>query len=164
MSLEVELKAPIKDGRKKAQSIGAKHVRDEINIDTYYTHPCRDFRKTDEALRLRQKEDMLYITYKGPKKDSDLKARKEIEFQVPEEVRELLESLGFKKSFTISKKRGIYTLDGLTICCDLVNGLGEYVEVESDTTSDHDKILDIMQRLGVKESATTKTYSELLNL
>jgi adenylate cyclase class IV len=57
-----------------------------------------------------------------------------------------------------------YSLDGLTVCCDHVDGLGEYVEVESSSAKDRLRILDVLGRLGVGEKATTRTYAELLNL
>jgi adenylate cyclase, class 2 len=117
MALEVELKAPCLGVEEKVKALGAVYVKSEFQEDTYYTHPCRDFRKTDEALRIR-KTDGLFITYKGPKMRSDVKAREEIEYEVLLEAFRLLEVLGFRKAFTISKKRKTYSLDGLTVCCD----------------------------------------------
>jgi adenylate cyclase class 2 len=138
-------------------------VKSEIQEDTYFSHPSRDFRKSDEALRIR-KTSGIALTYKGPKKTSDLKTREEIEFTVPEDAFVLLERLGFKNAFTIRKTRKTYKLDGLTVCCDLVEGLGEYVEVESTDAGDRDKIMDVLEKLGVRDKATTKTYSELMGL
>jgi len=163
MTLEVELKAPCHGARKKVEALGAKFVNSQIQEDTYLTHPSRDFRKTDEALRIRR-SDRLYITYKGPKKSSDVKAREELEFPVPQEAYVLLERLGFKKAFTIKKTRDVYGFEGLTICCDNVEGLGEYVEVESTKPEDRDRIFEVLGRLGIKDKATTKTYADLLGV
>ncbi|MFH0862630.1 MAG: class IV adenylate cyclase [Candidatus Altiarchaeota archaeon] len=163
MALEVEIKAPCPGAKAKVESIGATFVKSETQEDTYFKHPCRDFKKTDEALRLRNTGD-LRITYKGPKQKSDLKARREIEFDVPEEAHELLSFLGFEKAFTIRKNRSTYRLGSLTVSCDMVEGLGEYVEVESASEQDNEKIMAVLQRLGVHGMGTTKSYSELLGL
>ncbi|MBU0762321.1 MAG: class IV adenylate cyclase [Candidatus Altiarchaeota archaeon] len=161
MNLEIELKAPCKNSRAKIEKIGAKYLKKEIQEDVYFMHPCRDFKQTDEAFRIR-KSDKLYLTYKGPKHPGDLKTREELEFEVTEKIFPLLERLGFKKAFTIKKERHIYELDGLTICCDQVEGIGEYVEIESKNQENADKIHDIASKLGVLANSTTKSYSELL--
>lgn len=163
MSQEAELKAPCKGAQKKVEALGAKFLKEEAQLDTYYSHPCRNFRDSDEALRIRKTSDTR-ITYKGPKTGSGLKVRREIEFPVPGEAQELLESIGFKKAFTIKKTRRTYELSGLTVCCDHVEGLGEYVEVESNDPGDEDAIKEVLDSLGVGQMATTKTYSELLGL
>lgn len=161
MSLEVEAKAPLKGAREKVEAIGAKFVKTESQKDTYFSHPVRDFKKTDEALRIRQSAKTL-ITYKGPKRDSDLKVRTEIEFEVPEAAFELLESLGFVRHHVVEKVRHTYSFDGLIVCADDVGGLGEYVEVESGSEDDGEKIKQVLKLLGVEEAATTSSYSELL--
>jgi adenylate cyclase, class 2 len=160
--LEVELKAPCPRARGKVEALGAEFVKEEYQEDVYFSHPCRDFRKTDEALRLRMSDD-LRITYKGQKQAGGLKAREEIEFPVPPEARAILERLGFREAFTIRKRRRTYRLDGLTVCCDDVAGLGEYVEVESSSTVDGGRIRSVLERLGVAEAATDRTYADLLS-
>lgn len=161
MSLEVELKAPCPQAEAKVKALGAKFLKSERQEDTYYAHPCRDFRVTDEALRLRR-TGRLRITYKGPKRRGALKSREEIEFQVPNEAAALLERLGFKPAFTIRKERRTYLLGGLTICCDNVEGLGEYVEVESGSEEDGGRIAGVLRSLGVGDKATDRTYADLL--
>ena len=170
MSLEVELKAPCRDCERKVLGLGARFVKSEEQEDVYYAHPGRDFRKTDEALRIRsvKRTDKagsgLVITYKGPKMKSDLKERREIEFDVGGQAYELLEALGFRKAFTIRKRRSTYELDGLTVCCDLVEGLGEYVEVESKDMADREKIIKTLGKIGVADETTTDSYSQLLGI
>jgi adenylate cyclase, class 2 len=163
MAYEVEAKAPCPGANGKVKALGARFLKTQKQEDTYYRHPARDFKKTDEALRLRR-ADGLCVTYKGPKRKSDLKVREELEFPVPEEMARLLELLGFKEAFTVRKTRSTYSLEGLTICCDLVEGLGEYVEVESFDEGDREKIMGVLERLGIRGEATTKSYSELLGL
>ncbi|MFH1055221.1 MAG: class IV adenylate cyclase [Candidatus Altiarchaeota archaeon] len=163
MRVEVELKAPCKGAESKVKALGGVFVKSEKQVDTYFTHPCRDFRRTDEALRIRR-TDRLTITYKGPKRKSKMKMREEVEFPATEDAFKLLKRLGFKKAFTIRKRRRIYKLGRLTLCCDFVEGLGEYVEVESLDPRDKSRILGVFEKLKVKDKATTNSYSDILGI
>src|SRR5580658_5815271 len=114
MSYEVELKFPVPDlgafARKLAdQAVAISLLQEEI--DLYLAHPSRDFSKTDEALRLRQKGDANYMTYKGPKIDAETKTRREIELPLapgPESLASwtaLLEAIGFLPVAEVKKSR-----------------------------------------------------------
>ena len=48
-------------------------------VDTYFSHPARDFAATDEALRIRSIDQENFVTYKGPKLDATTKTRREID-------------------------------------------------------------------------------------
>ncbi|MFQ5888201.1 MAG: class IV adenylate cyclase, partial [Candidatus Hydrothermarchaeales archaeon] len=55
--LEIEVKAYVKDFDKIENAIvrqGGRFEKEEIQKDTYFNHPLRDFAKTDEALRIRR--------------------------------------------------------------------------------------------------------------
>ena len=55
--LEVEIKAKIKikEIKEILDKLGAKFIKEEKQRDIYFSHPLRDFGKTDEAFR-----DILY--------------------------------------------------------------------------------------------------------
>ena len=80
--------------------------------DLYFQHPCRDFRQTHEALRLRKTDDGVRITYKGPIIDSRTKMRRELELPVGrdagdfDQFRELLTILGFVAVRGVEKTQG----------------------------------------------------------
>ena len=78
--IEVEVKARI-DGfeeiEEKLESIGAVKSKTEFQEDIYFASPIVDFAKTDEALRIRTTNNDIFITYKGPKLNSEAKTRKE---------------------------------------------------------------------------------------
>ena len=60
MALEVELKAPCgMNIEKKLVALGAKFVREETQDDVYLNHMLRDFKKTDEALRIRDRKSVV---------------------------------------------------------------------------------------------------------
>ncbi len=108
--------------------------------DQYFAHPCRDFAKTDEALRIRTVGDKSFVTYKGPKIDITTKTRREIELPLDSnngggsQFAELLVALGFSPVAVVRKRRrsfqvgvGEYKVEG---ALDDVDGVGSFVELE----------------------------------
>ncbi len=162
--MEVEVKFRLSEDVRDKVERCAKFLRELVEEDVYFSHPCRDFRETDEALRVR-KSDGIYITYKGPKVDDFTKTREEIEVGVDSyEVVEILKRLGFSPVAKIRKRRRIYNLGDVNICLDSVEGLGEFIEIEvkcDDVEIGRRKVLEVARELGLKESIT-KSYLEML--
>ena len=82
--IEIEIKAKIddkNDALNKIKSLGASYSHSEEQEDIYFNAPDKDYRETDEALRIRlvpiDGEVKKILTYKGPKIDSKSKTRKE---------------------------------------------------------------------------------------
>lgn len=151
MSYEIEIKFRVSDRSALAarlMEIGAKPGPTRIEADLYFAHPSRDFKASDEVLRLRRIDDCNRITYKGPKQPGPAKTRREIEVPFAEggasrtELTEVLENLGFTKVLEVVKQRTSYTLDraenenALTITIDELDGLGTFAEVEMIVNSD----------------------------
>ena len=85
MQYEVEQKFSVADVEKiraALQSLDASFGEPVIQCDRYLAHPSRKFAETDEALRIRMVGDTSYVTYKGPKVDSTMKTRREIELSI----------------------------------------------------------------------------------
>lgn len=121
--------------------------------DTYRRHPVRDFAETDEALRVRvvTGSDGVprgKLTYKGPKLGGFTKTREEFEpalqpgEQNVQALAAALDRLGFAPVRTVTKTRRAAAVDdagpdGVTrsfhITRDEVEGLGEFLEVETTT-------------------------------
>ena len=171
--LEVEFKARAQGLaalRVRAEQLGFRPGRTLHEADTYYNNPgLRDFRKTDEALRLRRTGDTCLLTYKGPKLDELSSSRREIEFSVGdgELAAQLLEALDFQPVFTVEKQRQELTRSGITLCLDTVAGLGEFLEAETLVREDREEaekeLLTVLHQLGVdREQFTRKSYLELL--
>lgn len=40
--------------------LGTEFIRDQHQLDTYFYHPCRDFKRNDEALRVRVVVDKYF--------------------------------------------------------------------------------------------------------
>jgi len=129
----------------------AARFRDPVEqVDRYFAHPCRDFVKTDEALRLRRVGDDVAVTWKGPRIDSASKTRRELELglaEVPslpggprggqatlDRWTELLEALGFRQVRDVAKRRRGARLPWqgteVEVALDRVAGVGDFLELE----------------------------------
>lgn len=172
--IEVELKGYADDGIFERVRERYKLLRKEYHEDTYYQHPCRDFAKTDEALRIRIRRFNghfeSFITYKGPKIDEESKTRKEIEVELtdPDKHSRILENLGFVEVLTVTKKREKYYVEkGVVITLDEVEGLGKFIEIEAMTEDRElvprlvEKLRNVLIDLGVRRFER-RSYLELL--
>jgi predicted adenylyl cyclase CyaB len=103
---------------------GMQLIKKETEEDIYFNSEFRDFRKTDEALRIRKTDSGIEFTYKGPKIGKISKSREEITVNVnnADNLIKILEKLGFKPVYTVVKNR-IFLKDGeFIICLDSVKG------------------------------------------
>ena len=133
--LEIEIKSycdNIDDVILKLEALGAEFISSENESDLYFSHPCRDYKKTDEALRVRKTETRNFITYKGPKIGKVSKSRLETEVEVDdyEGTLTILDHLGFKVVDKVEKERTKYKFEQIEICVDNVLGVGDFVELE----------------------------------
>lgn len=173
--IEVELKLLCSDPESvvtKLQEIGAEKLNTESNMDIYFNHPNRDFKDTDEALRIREIDSQVELTYKGPKLDSKSKTREEITIKVDSiEVKDIFYRLNFPVGGVVHKKRANWEYDGVKITMDQVEGLGNYVELEIETDNIElmDGLVDELYRVALllglnPENQITQSYLELLSL
>src|SRR5262245_31701640 len=120
MQYEVEQKHRAADMASLAAALERRGARLDNPIhqsDMYYAHPCRDFAKTDEALRIRTVGEASFVTYKGPKLDTTTKTRREIELPLDPNDKDgsrfatLLEALGFQRVAVVRKQRRPFKID-----------------------------------------------------
>jgi len=148
-------------------ALGATLLVVENHHDFYFNSPRRDFRLSDEALRIRIKEEGARLTYKGPKLDQTTKSRLErtVKIDDPQQMEQILSSLGFVLSAQVRKRRSKYSYDGAILALDEVEGLGSFLEVEAEGVGDYEeqrrKVLSILSRLDLHESIRS-SYLELL--
>jgi len=166
--IEVEVKARAPEGMaERIASLGGELIEVENHLDLYFNSPLRDFRRSDEALRIRIKEKGARLTYKGPKIDSATKSRLELTVRIEDarEMEEMLGHLGFVPSATVRKRRHKYSYQDVTLALDEVEGLGCFLEVEAqgegEIEEQRQKVLRIMGELGLDESIRS-SYLELL--
>lgn len=180
--LEVELKAALfpEQASGLPHTLAALHFSEQPAVqqtDVYFNAPDRDFRKTDEALRLRTVVTLLdgaaqtLVTYKGPKLDKTSSTRRELETAAEdfETMRQLFCALGYTAVYTVKKTRRSFTCGAKTVCLDRVDGLGDFMELEtvlpdgSDREAAVQELLTLLDALGVaREALTRKSYLELL--
>ncbi len=146
--VELKVRAAHDEVRPRLDDLGADDRGKVIQEDVYYDAPHRDFAETDEALRVRTESDddgtTTKLTYKGPLVDDQSKTREEAETAVadPDAARNLLAGLGFEPAATVRKERERFAHAGYTVTLDSVDGLGEFVEVETETEDDLDGARD----------------------
>ena len=139
MEAESKYRVPdVEATRARLQEIGAVFLRLERHRDTYLRHPSRDFRSTDEVLRIREVDGSPFITYKGPRFAGPIKIRPEIELPMVagtmEDWLKIWGHLGFVVALTVPKTREVYHLEfagrSLTITLDQIESLGAFTEIE----------------------------------
>jgi adenylate cyclase, class 2 len=180
MSYEVEQKFPVPhlsaiEGRLSALGVPISGPKPEV--DLYFAHPVRDFKTTDEAVRLRRKGAANCITYKGPKIDATTKTRREIELPLaPGEESlaawtALLEVLGFRRVAEVckSRRKAHVPWQGRQVeaSLDEVQGLGTFVELELVVDADGIEpakacIASLAESLGLSGSER-RSYLQLLS-
>ena len=168
--IEVESKywSPGNDKVEKALiRLGAKKIAEETMEDVYFSHPGRDFGKTDEALRLRKKADGAELSYKGPRMSVErAKAREEIDLRIDNALtaQRIIERLGFKEVCVVKKNRRSFHLDKMRVDVDNVEGLGEFVELEVLTESPDrsTQLFELARKDLSLEKFEPKTYFELI--
>lgn len=144
MSFEIESKYSVDEVDAflaRAKGLSLAWGEPTLQIDRYLAHPCRDFRQTGEAFRLRVSGDELLVTYKGPRQAHAVKTRKEIELPLAsdatklEEYATLFQLLGFEAVAEVRKSRRKAKLrEGdaeIEICLDEVDELGTFAEFEA---------------------------------
>lgn len=166
--IEVEVKARARpETIGNILGLGATLIGTENHRDLYFNSPLRDFKESDEALRIRIKEEGARLTYKGPKLDKETKSRLELTVKIdsPEEMEKILRALDFMRSAEVTKRRTKYALDEAVVALDDVVGLGSFVEIEISGDEDWEmqasKALALLGRLGLGESIRS-SYLELL--
>lgn len=180
--LEAELKASLGDLAAeeladRAAALGFLPVEQVQETDVYFNGTERDFRRTDEALRLRSVRRLpdgpweSLITYKGPKLDRVSNARTEYETGVSDggTAQKLLEALGYRPLAEVNKVRRTYRLDQVTLCLDQVQGLGGFLELELLVPGEEqreaavERLLALLEELGIpRDQLSRRSYLELL--
>ena len=107
IEVEVKARAP-EDMAERIAALGATLLAVENHHDLYFNSPQRDFKESDEALRIRIKEEGARLTYKGPKLDQTTKSRLErtVKIDDPLQMEQILSALGFVLSAQVKKRRG----------------------------------------------------------
>lgn len=178
--LEVEIKARIDSWEKTflyLTNIFTQKYKYFVK-DIYFNHPCRDFKDTDEELRIRieviDDKNRVLMTYKGPRILEDRSVREEIEVEVNPKIEEILRKLGFTDTL-VKEKEGWLFIDNefrVTLC--KVKGsylgkkvyVGSYIEVEilvkkiEEIEHARTKILEFLRKIPGVGDIDKEYYTE----
>ena len=170
--VELKLRSEHEPVRDRLAAIGATPTERVAQTDTYYSVPHRDFESTDESLRIRREEFLdqsdesiaAHITYKGPLIEQESKTRREEETAVEdsETIQSILEALGFTPLTAVKKERERFIYQDYTIVLDMVDGLGEFVEIERDASDEdienaRDGARDVLRELNLDPNEHVRT-------
>ena len=190
---EVEIKVQISDPVRIREKFKENHGLYEFSLiheDTYYNMPkgLRNFKQTDEALRLRKstrfdknnmkknQEIEYFFTYKGKKLDNLTKTRREVDIRVDnlDKMKELLNLLGFQEVLTVQKERELYKFEyknyKIEALIDYLPNLKqhfievEYLSVSKEEIDESREILfELLSLFGIsKKESIKKSYLELI--
>ena len=181
MTLEVELKFAVADAtllKSELETLAATPRPEIIQVDRYFRHPSRNFKETNEALRIRCSGEENRVTYKGPIIDQQVKAREEIEIPFAsgadsnEQFASLLSKLGFREARSVRKRRVPYQLmwneREMEVVLDAVDDLGTFVEIETIAEA-HDidgarlAVMTLAERLQLSEVERRSYLTMLLD-
>ena len=178
--LEIEAKFRQPDAartRAALTALGAAPAGTVGEVDHYFAAPDRDLKATDEVVRLRVSGDANTLTYKGPKRESAVKSRPEIELPVaagPDGERRalaLMTALGYKTVAVVEKRRSSFRLErggfNCLVCLDDVAEVGRYVEIEilapeADLTRAGDAVQALAAELNLTETEKPSYLALLL--
>jgi len=159
MCVEIEAKLKVdslREVQNKLGQLGARFWEEQRQIDYYFDDANRGLTKTDRCLRLRRqesdKDEKVFLTYKGAKEKNEFKKRQEIEIEIEigdlESAERMLSALNYEKVLVFEKKRGIWRLGECKIALDELPLLGSFVEIEGPNG---DKIADVQKSLGLAD-------------
>lgn len=163
--MEIEAKVKLKDYshlRKRLRSAGGLYQGRVFERNWLFDHPERLLARADKLLRLREQENRVFLTYKGPREKSKYKKREELEMEFPSSRagRALLEAVGFVKWFYYEKFRETWRLGACEVVLDELPLLGLFAEIEAPTDRD---VEEAVKRLKLTRDYIASTYVELLN-
>ena len=148
-----------------------------LQRDIYFNHPQRNFRETDEALRVRTSGEQNALTYKAPRLDTFTRTRPETEIPFlagatsTEQMRSILLSLGFRVIETVEKTRRVapFIWEGrsVEVTLDEARSLGTFLEIEMLAAEDQwqsarDKIVRLAEQWQILDLREPKSYLRML--
>lgn len=163
---EIEVKVVLKDFKeikKKLKELGAeKKCPKTFEKNILFGHKKLKFEK-DWILRLRKFGKKNILTLKtSAKGKKGFKVREEINILVEdfENMKNILEKIGFFEAFYYEKYREDYIYNGLNISLDKTP-IGNYVEIEGD----YKNILKFLKKINVKiEETISLSYIQLFQM
>ena len=178
--IEVEIKFRVPSPALVERLIGAAGLvfgAPVLQRDIYFNHPQRNFRETDEALRIRTSGDQNALTYKGPRLDTFTRTRPETEIPFlagatsTEQMQSVLLVLGFRIIETVEKTRRVapFLWEGqpVEVTLDEARSLGTFLEIEMLASEDNwhlarDQIVRLAEHWQILDLREPRSYLRML--
>ena len=166
IKLKVEHLAPVRD---RLRQLGAQHVGEVMETNTFFDTPDRALLASDCGLRLRHtrngatRQEKYVLTYKGPRGEGQVKKREEIEVGVDraDAAEQMMERLGYVRRLCFEKRRETWRLDECTVELDSLPELGSFVEIECPSEAD---VMRLREKLGLANvEPVTPTYADIVS-
>lgn len=178
MGKEVEIKVALDEDRRqqvieRLKERGTDHG-EQHQTDTYYTAPHRDFMETRECLRIRESDDTLELTYKGPTTEAMRdagqfwKAELDIDLKDREQATVLLDALGCEQLVDVVKHRRAFSVGDQHVTLDHVEDAGHFLEIETeaadgDEADARSRNRELLAELGVQDpDVVDQPYRDLV--
>ncbi|HKZ35687.1 MAG TPA: class IV adenylate cyclase [Patescibacteria group bacterium] len=130
--------------------LGAERLGVVEQVDTYYNPRDRDLSKTGESVRIREEAGHNILTYKGPAVEGKFRERPKFEFEIDAETKAKFLTIYGDSVKVIKKHRTLYQLDEAVISIDMVDGLGDFIEVRpGHKDGDRLGLETILEKLGL---------------
>ena len=145
MSEEIEAKVRIADPeafRRRMAERSENGGETVFEDNRLFDAPAEPLRRRGAALRVREEPPVVggdpfraTLTYKGPRAESDLKRREEIEIEVQAAgpLADIFEAMGLRETFRYQKRRSVWRVGECEIALDELPYLGWFVEIEGPT-------------------------------
>jgi len=178
IEVEIKFRVPDRSLVERLMAVGPLSFGDPVvQRDIYFNHPQRNFRETDEALRIRTAGEQNALTYKAPRLDTLTRARPETEIpflagaESTGQMQSVLLALGFRIIESVEKTRRTAALiwEGTTIevTLDELPSLGIYLEIEtlaeeSQWQVARDQIVRLAKHWEILELREPRSYLRML--
>lgn len=144
-NIEIELKYKIKNQAAvdtKLKNIGAKFIKEFYCIDTYFMVP--ENKDGKKYLRVREVKGEMKIAF-----FHTISPTHSEEWETPIDnaviVKEILQKIGHELDVVVEKSRKVYRYENSEIVVDTVKDLGNYIEIESPSLEELEKIEKIFE-------------------
>ena len=172
MAIENEIKIQVNSHKSivdRLKYLNAQFKGTFYQKDCYFDNSGSEIYESGGCLRLRTETDKdgkilkSILCHKGSKLSGKIKSRSEVETTIgePENLEQILNSLGYSPSISFNKERQIWLLGGCEICLDRLPLIGKYIEIEGKTEQ---AVLDITQQLNLSaDNQQMRSYASLIN-
>ena len=173
--IEVEIRAKVNDFdivKKRLKNMNTTFLKKEEQEDLIFGN--EEFLDSNKMIidgglvaRIRKIGENIFLEFKEIK-------RKSGGFEISSKIANkkhgllLLEKLHFKESFTISKKREIFSYKDFVICLDKVNELGSFIEIEKEIFDESKKnearieCTSLLKKLDERLTVENRKYGDMI--